>query len=119
VRPDRSKVVDLFESDVEEIFNPNRKPVKSKSKSTGKANDTNKEKFMLKLAEEQYHEFDYKDWFHYFVYKASMQNVRYITRNYAKEYAILKSIMGDVYTELKDMIDLCLIVHKIWWRKKP
>lgn len=107
-RADRSKVIDLFETDVEEIVTPTtRMANKTKPKQEkGKANENNKARFLLKLEAEQYNEFDYKDWFQYFVHKAQSQGVRYITRNYAKEYAIIKSILNEMsWVDLKNMID--------------
>lgn len=106
MRPDRSKIVDLFETDLGERITPNKRMTNSGKKPTGKANDNNKERFLRKLEDELYSQFDYKDWFQYFVHKASLQGVRYITRNYAKEYAIIKSILNEMtWVELKNMID--------------
>ena len=106
MRPDRSKVVDLFSTDLFEapIKTPIKRPQNRNNKV--KATDSNKARFLLKLSEGEFNAFDHKDWFNYFCYKASEHGVKYITRNYAKEYAIIKSIMGEMsYTELKDMID--------------
>lgn len=107
MRPDRSLISDLFDSDSGIVkINP-KAPIKNKSsKPKEKANDSNKARFMQKLADELFSQFDHKDWFQYFVHKAQEQNVKYLTRNYAKEYAIIKSIMGEMtWRELKDMID--------------
>lgn len=106
MRPDRSKVIDLFANDLDVIRPTPIKQAGKKAPEKGKANDNNKARFLAKLEDELFHDFDYKDWFQYFVHKAQSHNVRYITRNYAKEYAILKSIMDEMsFVEIKDMID--------------
>lgn len=104
MKPDKSKIYDLFETDLTPVSR--KPPITNKKKPTGKANEHNKSRFMMKLEDELYSEFDYKDWFQYFVHKADTHGIRYITRNYAKEYAIIKSILNEMsWTELKDMID--------------
>lgn len=68
---------------------------------------TNRKDLMnYKLSKGKFKDFDEKDWFQYFVLKAKQNNVRYLQRNYAKDYAILKSIMGELSPEeIKNMID--------------
>jgi hypothetical protein len=111
MRADKSKVIDLFSNDLEDMDIPKKKaPIKKQTKQTKKKSGTamqnNKAKFQSKLEEEAFHEFDHKDWFQYFVYKAQSKGIRYITRNYAKEYAIIKSILNELsWVDLKNMID--------------
>ena len=105
MRPDRSKIIGLFENDLGDTI-PIKKSPKSNPKKPTNTNLKNKERFMQKLEDEEFEYFDHKDWFQYFVHKASEQGVKYITRNYAKEYAIIKSILNEMsWLELKDMID--------------
>lgn len=109
MRPDKSKIIDLFETDLDIIEEPVRKPIKAsapKKKQTGTAMQNNKMRFLQKLEDEAFYEMDEKDWFQYFVHKAQENGVRYITRNYAKEYAIIKSILNELsWLDLKNMID--------------
>ena len=113
MRADRSKVVNLFSKMPEiseDIFNPRKPPVKQRRKqpqnSKGTANANNRARMMEKLEEERYHEFNEKDWFQYYVMKAEEHGIKYLVRNYAKEYTILKSILNELdWTELKLMID--------------
>ena len=108
-KPDRSKVIDLFGNDdiVSVPTRPNitGKATKPNSKKVP-AMQANKERFLAKLEEEAFHEFDYKEWYQYFVWKAKQHGVPYLTRNYAKEYAILKSLMNELsWLDIKNMID--------------
>lgn len=107
-KPDRSKLVDLFET-TEEIIRPDRKAAtkrKAEKKPVTSVSDNNKSRFLVKLEEEAFHEFDYKDWYQYFVWRASENGVKYLTRNYAKEYAIIKSILNELsWTDVKNMMD--------------
>jgi hypothetical protein len=110
---DKSKISDLFstalDDDIDLTIPTRRKPVKSSSKKTQSketAMQNNKTRFLAKLEEEAFAEMDEKDWFQYFVHKANEKGVRYITRNYAKEYAIIKSILNELsWLDVKNMID--------------
>lgn len=114
MRADRSKATDLFvlPGAVPDIFNVqsdrNTKPSpKSKgTQSKGIANANNRSRMMSKLEDELFNEFDEKDWFQYFVLKAEEQGVKYLVRNYAKDYTIIKSILSELtWDELRTMID--------------
>jgi hypothetical protein len=109
MRPDKSKIIDLFAEEEVDFSIPSKQPIKQKSskkKQSGTAMQNNKQKFLTKLEEELFPEMDEKDWFQYFVHKAQQHGIRYITRNYAKEYAIIKSILNELsWVDLKNMID--------------
>lgn len=99
---DMSKVIDLFSVTVE------NKPLKRmKQNGSKKQGPTNRKDIMMtKLAEGKFSEFDEKDWLQYFMLKASEHDIKYLNRNYAKDYAILKSIMNELsWSDLKLMID--------------
>ncbi|AEZ50510.1 hypothetical protein F400_gp063 [Bacillus phage BCD7] len=105
MRPDRSKVVNLFDKkDIVDFSAQRMQPKKKAEKKT--ANQKNKEKFQARLDEGEFHEFDHKDWYQYFVMKFEEQGSRYIQTNYARDYAIIKSVLDNMgWSNLKDMID--------------
>jgi hypothetical protein len=106
VRPDRNKIVDIFSSEEEIVTPTKRHTSRKKQPEKPTVMQSQKERFLHKLKEEEFSAFDHKDWFQYFVHKAQGQGIRYLTRNYAKEYAIIKSIMNELpWTDLKNMID--------------
>ena len=106
MRADRSKVVDLFAVEFDHVSSKPTAPKKKSGKATGKSNTNNKARMLAKLELEDYASFDEKDWFQYFVFKAEENGVKYLARNYAKDYTIIKSILSELaWTELKLMID--------------
>lgn len=109
LRADRSITVDLFSDNVFETVRDNSKAPKQnrkKTQSTGDINKNNKARMLEKLEDERFADFNEKDWFQYFVHKGAEHGVRYLVRNYAKDYTILKSIMTEMtWVELKLMID--------------
>lgn len=112
IKPNKELITQLFSND-DEIKTVTRKPLKNskpkKKKEELTATQKNYNKFEAKLNEELFSEFDHKDWFQYFVYKAREHNVKYLTRNYAKEYAIIKSILNELTWE-----DLKLMMDFVW-----
>lgn len=109
-RADRSKVIDLFSEEFEPVVAKTRstkpKQKKSTTQSKGVANQKNREHMMSLLEDESYGEFNEKDWFQYFILKGEEQGVKYLARNYAKDYTIIKSILSELsWVELKLMID--------------
>lgn len=111
-RPDRSKIIDLFNSNEDAEFAPEvstrlkQTTKKKQSGKTGNKNASNKARFERKLADENFEEFDHRDWYQYFVHKASEHGIRYLTKNYMKDYAIIKSILNEMnWSEMKLMID--------------
>lgn len=109
MRPDRSKVVNLFDkSDIVDFSATRMKPKTQKKAEKKTASQKNKERFELKLQEGTLHEFDYKDWYQYFVMKFEEQegSARFLQGNCAKDYAVIKSILNNLsWSDLKDMID--------------
>lgn len=114
MKADRSKATDLFALPGGlnvDIFNVtsdrNTKPSqKSKTQSKGIANANNRARMLEKLEDELFNEFNEKDWFQYFVMKAEEHGIKYLVRNYAKDYTIIKSILNELsWDELKTMID--------------
>lgn len=113
MRADRSRVQDLFGDDnvvaspkKNILRQPKKKTPANKGTDKPTAMQNNKMRFLAKLENEAFSEFDEKDWFQYFVLKASEQGVRYLTRNYAKEYAVIKSIQNELpWADIKNMID--------------
>lgn len=112
MRADRSKVVDLFSSSPivsDVVFNSRNTVPSNKKKQTqskGVANANNRARMLAKMNEELFDEFNEKDWFQYFVLKAEEQGVKYLVRNYAKDYTIIKSLQSELeWHEIKLMID--------------
>lgn len=104
MKPDRSKTVDVFtkfsdflDSTIEAKENA---PVQPKNLSN-KAFQA----FITKLNNEQFDEFNHKDWLSYFIHKGKSKGMRYIP-NYIKDAAVLKSLMSNFEpTDIKNMID--------------
>lgn len=111
MKADRSKAMDLFVLPVIDLnagkSSRSSKPsTKKGTQSKGVANANNLTRMMEKLEDERFMDFDEKDWFQYFVLKAKEQGVKYLVRNYAKDYTIIKSILSELtWDELKTMID--------------
>lgn len=110
MKADRSKAMDLFVLPVIDLNERkpmrNTKPSNKGTQSKGVANANNRSRMMEKLEDERFMDFDEKDWFQYFVLKAQEQGVKYLVRNYAKDYTIIKSILSELtWDELKTMID--------------
>lgn len=83
-----------------------KKPSKGKTTPARGKRATAADVFKAKLKDEDFHEFDHKDWLKYFVMKADEQGIRYIVGNAVKDYAIIKALMNELnYPDIKGMID--------------
>jgi hypothetical protein len=110
MKPDRSKVVDLFNPFGEEEVVVKKTRIKQKrelKQTRQKKKPTNALGiFEEKLEEGKISSFDHRDWYYYWRKKAEENGVRYITSNYPKDYAIIKSLMNELsWQEIKAMID--------------
>jgi len=112
---DKAQIMELFEtSDFETAPSkimrkrPNTGTPKKAESSSPKvtAMQNNKMRFDAKLENEAFNEFDHKDWFQYFLMKCNEQGIKYLVRNYAKDYAVIKSIMNELSPSMiKNMMD--------------
>lgn len=100
---DRSKIIGLFDTPVDNTFNVNTRKIKSNGKPNIR---TRKQDMLEKLEIEDFGSFTEKDWYQYFVYQAEKNGVSYLTGNFAKEYAIIRSVLTQLsWVDLKLMID--------------